>query len=65
MTTITVPLSDDRLERLKELAQQAGISPEELARAGLEEWLARPREDFQQAADYVLRKNAELYRRLA
>ncbi len=53
------------MERLKALAQQAGVSPEELARASLEEWLARPREDFQQAAEYVLRKNAELYRRLA
>jgi hypothetical protein len=65
MTKIIVPLSEERLERLKSIAQQAGVSPEDLARASLEEWLARPREDFQEAADYVLRKNAELYRRLA
>jgi antitoxin FitA len=65
MSAITVPLSDDRLERLRALAAQAGISPEELARIGLEEWLAQPREDFRQAAEYVLWKNAELYRRLA
>jgi predicted transcriptional regulator len=65
MTTIEIPLSEDRLERLKALAQQAGVSPEELARASLEEWLARPREDFQAAAEHVLRKNEELYRRLA
>jgi hypothetical protein len=65
MSAIAVPLSDDRLERLRSLAAQAGVSPEELARIGLEEWLARPREDFRQAAGYVLRKNAELYRRLA
>ena len=64
MTAITVPLSEDRLERLKALAERVGVSPEELARAGLEEWLARPREDFSRAAEYVLRKNAELYRRL-
>lgn len=65
MTTITIPLSDERLERLKALAHQAGVSPEELARAGLEEWLGRSRQDFPQAARYVLEKNAELYRRLA
>ena len=65
MTAITIPLSEDRLARLQELAGRIGISPEELARAGLEDWLAQPREVFRKAADYVLRKNAELYRRLA
>ena len=65
MTTITIPLTDDRLQRLRSLAEQLGISPEELARAVLEDWFARPSADFQKAADYVLRKNAELYRRLA
>ena len=65
MTMLTIPLSEDRLEHLKVLAQLAGVLPEELARASLEEWLGRPREDFQRAADYVLKKNAELYRRLA
>jgi hypothetical protein len=41
------------------------VTPEELARAGLEDWLRQPREDFVQAARYVLEKNAELYKRLA
>jgi len=65
MTAITIPLSDDKLERLRKLADQAGVSPEELARTGLEEWLSRSREDFAAAAEYVFQKNAELYRRLA
>ena len=65
MTAITIPLSDDKLERLRALADRAGVSPEELAQAGLEEWLSRPRDDFAAAAEYVFRKNAELYRRLA
>jgi predicted transcriptional regulator len=65
MTAITIPLSDERMERLRQMAQRAGVSPEELARAGLEDWLRQPREDFVQAAPYVLEKNAELYRRLA
>jgi len=46
MTAITIPLSEDRLARLQELAGRIGISPEELARAGLEDWLAQLREDF-------------------
>jgi len=65
MTTITIPLSEEQLERLRSVAAEAGISPEELIRATLEEWLRRPRDDFQQAASYLLQKNAELYRRLA
>jgi hypothetical protein len=65
MTTITIPLSEDQLEQLKARAQEVGVAPEELARAGLEEWLNRPHDDFLRAARYVLQKNAELYRRLA
>jgi hypothetical protein len=66
LTTITIPLPEERLEQLRELARRANVSPEELARAALEDWL-RPggRDDFIQAARYVLQKNAELYRRLA
>jgi hypothetical protein len=65
MTTILVPLSEERLEQLRELARQANVPPEELARAGLEDWLRQPRQDFVSAARYILQKNAELYRRLA
>jgi hypothetical protein len=39
--------------------------PEDLARVSIEELLTRLEESFQQAADYILRKNAELYRHLA
>jgi hypothetical protein len=31
----------------------------------VEELLERPEEDFRRALDYLLEKNAELYRRLA
>jgi hypothetical protein len=65
MSVITVPLSEKDLERLRELASEANVSPEELLRAKVEEWLSGPKEEFRRAADYVLRKNAELYRRLA
>jgi predicted transcriptional regulator len=65
MTTITITLPDDRLHKLKEIAARFQVTPEELARVGIEELLGRPDDAFQQAADYVLKKNAELYRRLA
>ena len=65
MTTLTIALPDEPMQRLKELATEAGVAPEELLRASIEQWLTRPREDFAQAAAYVLKKNTELYRRLA
>ncbi len=65
MITMMIPLSDERFLRLQELAKEAKITPEELVRASLDEWLGCPRADFARAASYVLQKNTELYRRLA
>jgi antitoxin FitA len=65
MTTLTISLSEERLQQLKERAAQLRIAPEELVRASIEELLTRPEEEFQHALTYVLNKNTELYRRLA
>ncbi|MSP39790.1 MAG: DNA-binding protein [Deltaproteobacteria bacterium] len=65
MSTITVTVSDDRLSKLQEIAKRYNITPEDLVRVTIDELIARPEEAFQQAADYVLNKNSELYRRLA
>jgi len=65
MNTITITLADEHLKQLQELAEQLNIAPEELARLGIEELLARPDDSFQLASEHVLKKNAELYRRLA
>ena len=65
MTTITIPLSDERVAQLQVLADEAGLPPEEFLRRRVEQLLDRPDEAFQKAADYLLQKNAELYRRLA
>lgn len=64
MTTISIQFPDDKLEQLKTKAEQAGVSLEEIARVGLEEWLSQTQE-FEQAAQHVLKKNAELYERLS
>ncbi|MEO0933240.1 MAG: DNA-binding protein, partial [Cyanobacteria bacterium J06641_2] len=39
-------------------------STEELLSASVEDLLNHPKSDFTEAANYVMQKNAELYRRL-
>lgn len=65
MATIKISLPEDRLRMLKEKAELYHVAPEDLVRAGIEQLLARPDEDLQEAVSYVLEKNAGLYRRLA
>jgi len=65
MVTITVTLSEERLQKLQNLAKQFNIPAEELLRISFEELVARPQEDFQKALEYVLKTYKELYKRLA
>ncbi len=65
MTTLTITLPEEHLLRLREKARRLGITPEDLVRFGIAELLGRPDEDLQNIVDYVLAKNADLYRRLA
>ena len=65
MSTLTITLPEDRLTRLQEIASRFNVRAEDLARVGIEELLRQPDETFKQAAEYILSKNAELYRRLA
>ncbi|MGO8745586.1 MAG: DNA-binding protein [Thermoguttaceae bacterium] len=65
MTSITIALSEERVAQLRIWAEQAGLPPEEFLRRRVEQLLEWPDEQFHQAANYVLGKNAELYRRLA
>ncbi len=64
-TQFTIALPDDRLLKLQELATRLHITPEELVRASIEDIVTRPEGEFQRAAEFVLKKNDELYRRLA
>ncbi len=65
MASITIDLSDSQFQKLENLARVHGIATEVLLKASLEDWLNLQKGDFVNAADYVLTKNAELYRRLA
>jgi antitoxin FitA len=65
MSTITISLSDDRFKQLKERAVQYQVVPEDLVRASIDELLMRPEDDFEQALNYIVNKNKDLYQRLA
>lgn len=65
MTELTIPLSEDKLVKLREKAAAYGVTAEELVRAGVDHLLEGPEEEFERAAEYVLKKNRDLYQRLA
>lgn len=62
---LTVDLSPAQAEQLRQEAERLGVAPEELALAAITDLLATPDYAFAHAAERVLRKNEELYRRLA
>jgi hypothetical protein len=62
---LSIDLSPAQAERLRLEAERLGLTPEDLARAVIADLLANPGEDFNAAAERVLKKNEDLYRRLA
>jgi hypothetical protein len=62
---VSIELSAAQAERLRLEAERLGLTPEELAKAAVADLLSSAGEDFRVAAERVLRKNEELYRRLA
>jgi len=62
---VSFELPAAQAEKLRQAAEQLGISPSELAQAAVTDLLAERDDAFRQAAERVLRKNTELYRRLA
>jgi hypothetical protein len=65
LKTITIPISEERLEQLTNLAQKAGVAPEELLVRQVESLLNSEDYQFLNAANHILQKNKELYKRLA
>jgi antitoxin FitA len=56
MTSITIDIPDDQLQKLQNLAKEHGVSPEELLRSSLEDWLNLLKPEFNDAASCVLKK---------
>ncbi|MFE1743731.1 DNA-binding protein [Coleofasciculus sp. H7-2] len=65
MASIMIDLSDSQFQKLQDLARVHGIVLEVLLKASLEDWLNSQKSEFVDAANQVLTKNTELYRRLA
>ena len=62
---LSIELSKADETKLRDEAARFGVEAADLARAALVDLLRNEDEDFRKAADPVLRKNEELYRRLA
>lgn len=65
MENLTIMLPDEVATQLRTVAKNAGVKPEEFLLASLQEKLATLDTEFIDAMRYVLKKNAELYKRLA
>lgn len=65
MPDVTVSLSEEEVRRLEELSARLGLTVTQMVRLGIRDLVGQPDETFRLAAERVLEKNAELYRRLA
>ena len=65
MKTLTIQLSDETAGRLETLADQLGMSLEEVAQISIDDQLKRLGREYEEVAEEVLSKNAELYQRLS
>ena len=65
MARITVEIEDSKAALLKEKAKKFGLLPDQFVTASIEDLIAQPEPDFEQAMRRVLSKNKELYKRLA
>lgn len=64
MTAVNVFFEEMKLDAMRQQAELSGIEIEELIRRSVDEYLQRCKK-VDAAMDYLLQKNAELYRRLA
>lgn len=65
MAEITHSLSPEEVTRLEELGRPEGLSVEQVAKLAIQDLMNQPDEFFRVEAERILKKNAELYRRLA
>jgi hypothetical protein len=65
MARIIVEIDDSRAAILKRKAKRFGLLPDQFIAASIEDLISRPEPDFDKAMRKVLKKNKELYKRLA
>ena len=62
---INFEIGPELAKALREIASKLGVSVDQLAKAAVADMLNKPESEFIASAEYVLKKNEELYRRLA
>ena len=65
MSRLTINLPEEQIKQIQQIAQKLGLSTEELLKLKINDWLTETKPDFNQASNYVLKKNSELYKRLS
>lgn len=65
MEQLTITLPPEVATQLKNTVKNLGVKPEDFMLVSLQEKLAKVDAEFVEAMQYVLKKNAELYQRLA
>ena len=63
--TLNLEIDAQQLQRLEEAARKLNVTVYDLAKAAINDLLAKPDIDFERASERVLTKNADLYKRLA
>ena len=64
MANLTIHLDDEQIQTFQQIARQLGLSVEDLVQLSVGEYVSRNAK-FERVAEAVLKKNEELYRRLA
>jgi hypothetical protein len=64
MQVLELKLSEQTASKLEEAAERLGVSREQLSILYIEEKLAQLEDELRRSVEYVLEKNADLYRRL-
>ena len=63
--TLNLTLTEEEMHSLQEMAKEMGMTPVEVVKKTLSQLLIPRKLSFEEAKDRVLKKNAELYRRLS
>jgi hypothetical protein len=65
MATLTISLSDEEMRRRKVLGKREGLTVEQIAKLAIHDFIGQPDDAFHAAANRVMEKNTDLYRRLS
>jgi len=65
INSLTIQIPDEKLQQLQQLAKEKGITTEEIIETKINEWLTHNSQELSEGSNYVVNKNAQLYKHLA